>query len=769
MISNIQKQQGIGLIEVLVAVLIFALGTLALAKLNDVIFRQATIAQARYAAITLAEKKLEDLRNFKSLDDPDNDVFSFVDIGTNSGGRCDAVDDDACALLMPNTNGAKTITLGNITYSLDWSVTNYYYQESGSPLSLNLVTTATGPIQQKQIIITVTWTDIDGKNQSLSLTGVINRNSGESGGVLINNTGGSGESPTVTYTPSTDSKVTPISVGTDSQRETLVPGSTTVDGYTFTEFTAYTYASNGVLLRQEDFKNVACECAFNGVSTDDEPTYGPSYPAWDTLKGTYVDVTGELISGKTKGCVDANNNGSCDSNPNEYCNICCRDHHDSNALTRKYDPYRSSDDFVSGNHKHYQGTSPVTTGTYLESCRLKRIDGYWRVYQDWHQVNYKILALSDLTDSTLKQTYADFVNDVIDAYIDESKVQGETLTSTPTLPSTLNHTVSANYIAMSVGDKADLSGRGIYLDYMDSTHLAQVQAKKAANQDYLLHVPYYEVDVTSVSQWSSVSPSVVRVGPYDGPGTANDLSGGQMEALSTDSSSVQVIGHMKKSASGLTALSNAIDYNAATNGDDEENTHVVNICVGCSGAASCLLPWGGTVAHAASVTAYATASDPATCVSETRTCNNGTLSGTYQYQSCSVITPGTDCTAPWGAIITNGGNVTAYQTQNPPATCIFETRTCTNGTLSGSYLHQNCTVTPVTCNTTVTGKANNKDDTIVLNDGTSNYSCPVATNKNYSCPTVTTSTSTTITVTSTGSVNTTSTLSTICGAQTVNF
>lgn len=58
--------------------------------------------------------------------------------------------------------------------------------------------------------------------------------------------------------------------------------------------------------------------------------------------------------------------------------------------------------------------------------------------------------------------------------------------------------------------------------------------------------------------------------------------------------------------------------------------------------ASCNLPWGGTVAHGGTVAAYQSPSvvSPASCVSESRVCNNGTLSGTYTNQSCTTITNG---------------------------------------------------------------------------------------------------------------------------------
>ncbi len=60
------------------------------------------------------------------------------------------------------------------------------------------------------------------------------------------------------------------------------------------------------------------------------------------------------------------------------------------------------------------------------------------------------------------------------------------------------------------------------------------------------------------------------------------------------------------------------------------------------------------------------------------------------------------CTLPWGGSIGDGLGVTAYQT-NVSSNCsgVAEARTCSNGTLSGSYTYQSCTA-PVATTTTVT-------------------------------------------------------------------
>lgn len=59
---------------------------------------------------------------------------------------------------------------------------------------------------------------------------------------------------------------------------------------------------------------------------------------------------------------------------------------------------------------------------------------------------------------------------------------------------------------------------------------------------------------------------------------------------------------------------------------------------------SCELPWGGSIAHGDSVTAYQSPSVPAgqSCVGEVRTCNDGVLSGSFLYATCVIEPPPAD-------------------------------------------------------------------------------------------------------------------------------
>ncbi len=106
------------------------------------------------------------------------------------------------------------------------------------------------------------------------------------------------------------------------------------------------------------------------------------------------------------------------------------------------------------------------------------------------------------------------------------------------------------------------------------------------------------------------------------------------------------------------------------------------------------------VPHGSSVTAYQTPSVPygSSCVSESRSCDNGALSGSYAHASCSVNPP-SSCTLD-GTSVPHGTWATAYQTATVPfgSSCTSEGRYCDDGALSGSYPHASCTVdSPTTC------------------------------------------------------------------------
>jgi hypothetical protein len=103
------------------------------------------------------------------------------------------------------------------------------------------------------------------------------------------------------------------------------------------------------------------------------------------------------------------------------------------------------------------------------------------------------------------------------------------------------------------------------------------------------------------------------------------------------------------------------------------------------------LPWGGTLDSGQSVDAYqAELSDDCAAIKETRSCQNGALSGSYAKQACAAPKP---CGLPWGGQIASGQGVTAYQAdKHPYCEQAKEARNCVNGALSGLYAFPACSV-----------------------------------------------------------------------------
>lgn len=101
---------------------------------------------------------------------------------------------------------------------------------------------------------------------------------------------------------------------------------------------------------------------------------------------------------------------------------------------------------------------------------------------------------------------------------------------------------------------------------------------------------------------------------------------------------------------------------------------------------------GRTVESEDGVTAYLSSFVPygQACTQQTRTCSNGTLSGSRNFASCNIGAPAS-CHFN-GQTIAHGQTVTAYLHAIAPvgSSCVPESRSCVNGLLSGSFANASC-------------------------------------------------------------------------------
>lgn len=102
------------------------------------------------------------------------------------------------------------------------------------------------------------------------------------------------------------------------------------------------------------------------------------------------------------------------------------------------------------------------------------------------------------------------------------------------------------------------------------------------------------------------------------------------------------------------------------------------------------------VIHKSQILAYSSSTVPfgEKCQSEMRTCENGNLDGAFSFASCKVLLP-KDCSFN-GKIIVSGASFQAYLEESVPydQSCTKQTRLCTDGVLSGSFTFASCSPEP---------------------------------------------------------------------------
>lgn len=120
-------------------------------------------------------------------------------------------------------------------------------------------------------------------------------------------------------------------------------------------------------------------------------------------------------------------------------------------------------------------------------------------------------------------------------------------------------------------------------------------------------------------------------------------------------------------------------------------------------AAKCPLPWGGEIEHANTIAAFTSDVVPfgQACDSrqQLRMCNNGVLSGSATFRTCNPANP-KPCNTPWGVRVQHGDDIGAFSRSSVPfgQACniigVLEQRRCEDGILSGSFQFQSCVALP---------------------------------------------------------------------------
>lgn len=500
MILHTSKNRGFSLVEVMIAVLVLAIGILAVSKLQTSLLRSGSDANKRSIAASIAQKKIDDLRRFVEISTLDNwsDLainsvtslryplsLAFDNIADNEGGR-----------IKPGRIYSDPLNNESPVFELSWTTDNYYY----NGVNQIATTTAVAPsVSFKLAHVVVTWDGVgDNTNSVVSFDTFIHSydltNTSLGGAPASVGTPG----PVAKYNPLGAPDVIDIDVDTGKLRQTSKPLPDVVsDENTLVQFEVVTYHQDGsdfIADRKEEFITASCNCelASSGLG------YTPGYVLWDGVNRD--DELGYEINKAT--ATETNN----DSAAVNICNVCCRDHHDATASTIKYVTSTTT-----GDHPHYNaaGGTVIAGEEYVESCRLKRIDGVFRAFQDWNLKDITVMDRASLANGNALQTeYIDYQKDFL-------LYDVASLGSIPTKPPLRSP------VSMTLGAQQQLEARGLYIDNVydvagnenPASYLTYVQS--ASKTDRLEVIPFAEVNLTLLASWDSSTIANVTVSNED--------------------------------------------------------------------------------------------------------------------------------------------------------------------------------------------------------------------------------------------------------------
>jgi hypothetical protein len=331
-------------------------------------------------------------------------------------------------------------------------------------------------------------------------------------------------SVTVDYTPGQRPDIIAIDLENSKFKESTTPQPDVIRGdelvETWFDVITYNQLDNGALfLRREEFLVVSCECELREPSGDEGTGFLPT--VWNG--NDYTE--GEWVS-KTYGASASNQNSV-------YCDVCCRDHHDSAAYTldeQKYDPSKdwTAPDADGDDHRHYDRSdadvlTEVTAAgqNYVEACRLLRKDGFMRVAQDFRQEGFLAFPAGYLDTGAGAEEYSHYVTDTVEDFYENSRsvLTAPDGTADPADPAAgfsytfpASTSLTATTLPTELGlPSQQLRSRGIYIDHLGAEVATIIECLADGGtgdacgvpgvDNYLEVFPFFEVQTTWLSWW----------------------------------------------------------------------------------------------------------------------------------------------------------------------------------------------------------------------------------------------------------------------------
>lgn len=397
--DRFRKQAGFTLLEVVLAIAVFAFGMLALIELQTGLARSGSDANLRTVAVNFAEQYAEERRGFTQMDaDADEDIWGYAEIISEGP-------------LYPQV-GLEAGDAFGVAFTGNIIVQDYYWDADTE----TFVTTAPVGIvnsDYKTMDIVVMWRELDTDVESFDDHDTIcfanvngNGDSCETSGggiriiesvpsappvlgALVAASREVASGPQVVYTPGENPEIVRITLDGDGGKfkESTTPMPDVIRNEKVeTWFDVITYNQTAAdvdafFLRREEFVAITCDCTL-GTIPGDADDYGLKPTLWngvDYSEGAKVPKPIGSPAGPA-------------AQQSIFCGVCCRDHHDG-AGGGAEDVYSLENVGSDADHPHYARdgrgeliVTPVDDGDrYVEACRLIRKDGFMRVTQDANQ------------------------------------------------------------------------------------------------------------------------------------------------------------------------------------------------------------------------------------------------------------------------------------------------------------------------------------------------------------------------------------------------
>lgn len=526
-----RRSRGFSLLEVMIAVVILATGLLALAALQGSLTRSSADAKVRGRVAAMLSARMDELRSsgYGTLVDtpiPPVPTTSTTDPCNDN----DATDWIDCTRVQAG--------LGSL------SVTSTVATWAGTTTFVTPATPAPRDPQFKRLTLTASWSDATGNAHQLAMASDI------SSLALTNNiilppddqTVGVGGPIVRTADPAT-AGVIPIAMGSASESATSNPtpelvGQKNNQQIVGTKFTVlnYTPPANSAVVIQKRFENqvIKCSCQYGAGGTNLPQIYRiAQWPAIWTGKRYDLYQPSSAISAPGQGFSSGPKSGV-EQSP--LCQECCRDHHDAGATgVAKFDPERS-DGSVSKFDLNGSGVlvqaNNTANATYVDACRVIRVDGFWRTAADMYSRQLGLLetetvggvaAKTGLPTTNATAAYTSFVKNYLKQY--NGSVATAPTNAQSMFDSTVGNVPSLVTIgAVSNSDYRYLHARGLYVDYLEDkarSRLADViadngpqgQCPTGSNVEgcVLPNLPFTTANLTEIAKWVASNPSVLTV------------------------------------------------------------------------------------------------------------------------------------------------------------------------------------------------------------------------------------------------------------------